>query len=319
LFAVGISTSKVLKMSAFITNFHFLRPWWLLALLPAFVSWWQMLKQDNPHREWKKWVDPALLDVLLVQGSEACRVRPVYLLGIFLLLAITAVAGPTWQRELSPFAEDEAALVIVLKVADSMEEDDIAPSRLKRATQKISDLLAARPGARNSLIAYAGTAHLVMPLTKDAAVINAFAIDLTPDLMPSPGDNAVSALKLAEKQLARSDQPGAILFITDNLEDDAIVAIEGHRKNGGVPVHVWGATTEPPSSLEQATKAGGGTFTTVLPDASDVERLVRNIQKTATSAVSGEGERWKDGGYWFLPAVVMMGAFWFRRGWVLFQ
>ncbi len=306
-------------MSAFINNFHFIRPWWLLALLPAFILWWRMLRQDAPHREWKKWVDPALLDALLVQGSEKRRLRPVHLLGIFILLAIVAVAGPTWQREASPFAEDEAVLVIVLKVADSMEEDDIAPSRLKRATQKISDLLAARPGAGNGLIAYAGSAHLVMPLTKDAAVINAFAADLTPDLMPSQGDNAVDALKLAEKQLAKSHQPGAVLFITDELGEDAIAAIADYRKKGGVPVHVWAATTETTSALEQAAKAGGGTFTSVSPDASDVERLVRNIQKTATSAVSGEGERWKDGGYWLLPVLVMMGAFWFRRGWVVFQ
>ena len=110
-------------MSDFINNFHFIRPWWLVALLPAFILWWRMLRQEDPHREWKKWVDPALLDALLVQGSEKGRVRPVHLLGIFLLLAIVAVAGPTRQREPSPFAEDEAALVIALKVTDSMEED----------------------------------------------------------------------------------------------------------------------------------------------------------------------------------------------------
>jgi Ca-activated chloride channel family protein len=306
-------------MINFINNFHFIRPWWLLALLPAFVLWWQMLKQGDPHREWKKWVDPALLDALLVQGIEKRRIRPVHVLGIFLLLAIVAVAGPTWQREPSPFAEDEAALVIVLKVADSMEEDDIAPSRLKRATQKISDLLAARPGAGNGLIAYAGSAHLVMPLTKDAAVINVFAADLTPDLMPSQGDNAVDALKLAEKQLAKSHQPGAVLFITDELGEDAIAAIADYRKKGGVPVHVWAATTDISSALEQAAKAGGGTFTSVSPDASDVERLVRNIQQTATSAVSGEGERWQDKGYWFLPFLMIIGISWFRRGWVVFQ
>jgi len=304
-------------MSDFITNFHFLRPWWLVAFLPALLLWWRIFRQEHSHQEWQRWVDPVLLEALIVQGGEKRRLRPVHLLGVFFLFGILALSGPTWQRELSPFAEDEAALMIALKVAPSMEESDIAPSRLLRAIQKISDLLAVRTDARNGLIAYAGSAHLVMPLTTDAAVINSFAVDLRPELMPSTGNNAVAALKLAEKQLVKSDQRGAILFITDELGEDAIAAIAGYRDKGGVRVHVWAATTDNRLSLKLAAKAGGGTFTPVLPDTSDVEQLAANIQQTAASPVSGKGERWKDGGYWVLPILVMIAAFWFRRGWVL--
>jgi Ca-activated chloride channel family protein len=137
--------------------------------------------------------------------------------------------------------------------------------------------------------------------------------------MPRPGDDAPAALKLAERQLAKKAQPGAILYISDDLGDDTIAAIAGHRKNGGVPVHVWAVTTENTSALEQAAKAGGGTFKNVLPDASDVEQLARSIQQTATSPFAGAGERWQDEGYGLLPFLVLIGIFWFRRGWVVFQ
>ncbi len=59
------------------------------------------------------------------------------------------------------FVEDRAPLMIVLALSSSMDQPDVAPTRLERAKQKVSDLIAARAGARSGLIAYAGTAHLV--------------------------------------------------------------------------------------------------------------------------------------------------------------
>jgi Ca-activated chloride channel family protein len=304
-------------MTELITNFHFLRPFWLLALLPAVAVWWLIFRSAGAKRQWERWVDPELLDGLLVQGGRQQLIRPLHLLGFFWLLTVLALAGPSWQREPSPFAEDKAALVIVLKVTPSMKETDIAPSRLQRAAQKISDLLAARPGARNSLIAYAGSAHLVMPLTTDANVINVFAEDLSPQLMPEEGDDPVAALSLAERQLSKTGQPGTILFITDALDKESLTAMGAHRKNGGAPIHIWAAVADPPPTLKQAADAGGGSFAVITPDPSDVERLARDIQKTATSDIAGLGETWRDGGYGFLPVLVVIGAFGFRRGWVV--
>lgn len=304
-------------MTELIANFHFLRPFWLLALLPAAALWWLILRRAGARRQWEQWVDPELIDGLLVQGGQQQRIRPVHLLGFFWLLTALALAGPSWQREPSPFAEDKAALVMVLKVTPSMEETDIAPSRLQRATQKIFDLLDARPGARNSLIAYAGSAHLVMPLTTDANVINVFAGDLSPKLMPREGDDPLAALRLAQQQLSKTGQPGTILFITDELGNEALAAIGTHRKEGGAPIHILAAVADPPPMLKQAADTGGGSFAAITPDPSDVERLARDIQKTATSDIAGLGEKWRDGGYWFLPVLVVTGAFGFRRGWVV--
>jgi len=304
-------------MTELIANFHFLRPFWLLALLPAAALWWPILRRAGAKRQWEQWVDPELIDGLLVQGGQQQRIRPVHLLGFFWFLTALALAGPSWQREPSPFAEDKAALVMVLKVTPSMEETDIAPSRLQRAAQKISDLLDARPGARNSLIAYAGSAHLVMPLTTDANVINVFAGDLSPKLMPREGDDPLAALRLAQRQLSKTGQPGTILFITDELGNEALAAIGTHRKEGGAPTHVWAAVADPPPILKQVADTGGGSFAAITPDPSDVERLARDIQKTATSGIAGMGEKWRDGGYWFLPVLVVIGAFGFRRGWVV--
>ena len=110
--------------------------------------------------------------------------------------AVVAIAGPTWKHEPSPFADDVAAIAIVVKVGPSMITEDVQPSRLARATEKIHDLLKERGAGKTSLIAYAGSAHVVMPATKDSGIIDTFALALDPKIMPVDGDVAAEALTL---------------------------------------------------------------------------------------------------------------------------
>ena len=163
--------------------FHFLRPWWLLALLPAALFLWLILRREHGERRWEKTIAPHLLKHLLVGRDDRRAFRPAYLVTAVLALGIVGAAGPTWRREPPPFTQDQAPLVIALDVSQSMAGTDIKPSRLERAKQKIRDLLTARAGARTGLIAYAGTAHLVMPPTDDPAVIEPFlaALSVEPD------------------------------------------------------------------------------------------------------------------------------------------
>ncbi len=297
-------------------NFHFIRPWCLLTLLPAVLIWLRILRSSDTKRAWERWVDPPLLDALLVRGDKKHQIRPIHLLGAFWLLGIVALSGPAWQREPSPFAEDTAALVIVLKVTPSMLVTDIAPSRLQRATQKISDLIELRAQARNALVVYAGTAHLVMPLTTDGSIITAFAADLEPELMPKPGDNVKQALAVADALLSKKNQDGALLFIADEISEDAVALFATHRKNGGAPVHILAATENTSTKLRAAARAGGGILVKITPDNSDVKHLTSTIQKTATTVTDG-GERWRDAGYWLLPILSLICLLWFRRGWVV--
>ncbi|GAM75754.1 TPR domain protein in aerotolerance operon [Vibrio ishigakensis] len=68
------------------------------------------------------------------------------------------MAGPTWKQETSPLFEDNSELIIALDV--SMQGQDLAPSRLVRAKQKISQLLEMRGDARSGLIIFGGSAML---------------------------------------------------------------------------------------------------------------------------------------------------------------
>src|SRR5262249_34672520 len=160
---------------------------WLIALLPVAAVLMLVRHRQRAEVQWGGVIAPHLLKYLIVNPEKRWSIQPIYIVAAGLVLGIIALSGPTWRRELPPFVEDKAPLMIALAVSSSMMKQDVAPSRLERAKQKIKDLLAARAGARTGLVAYAGTAHLVMPLTDDRVVIEPFLAALAPALMPADG------------------------------------------------------------------------------------------------------------------------------------
>ena len=127
--------------------------------------------------------DPHLLEHLLVGERKKPLFRPIHSLLILWLLSVIAIAGPSWEREPSPFLSDEAGLMIVLKNSRTMEAKDVQPSRLAPAKQKIRAIMESRQGGAAGLIVYSGSAHLVMPLTRDTRIINTMLEDMGPELM----------------------------------------------------------------------------------------------------------------------------------------
>ena len=310
--------------------FHFLRPAWLLLLLPAGLVIGSILQRQDPMRSWQTVIAPGLLEHLAIRKDERrSPLRPVFVLAAAWLFGILAMAGPSWEKEPTPFTEDLAALFIVLKVTPGMLAEDIQPNRLKRSVQKISDLLALRPGTKTGLVVYAGSAHLVMPLTSDPEIIAFFASELTPDVMPVPGDDPVQAIELAQRRLLASGLPGSVVLVADAIDPASVAGLAGISKAGGVDVHVLavagGPEVVPPAgsppapaldedTMRKAAKAGGGALVLVTPDDSDVRRLSTQIEHSIAAAPAQEGERWKDAGYYLLLGLFMLVLPFFRRG-----
>ncbi|HSV61635.1 MAG TPA: hypothetical protein VLJ19_22325 [Variovorax sp.] len=96
-------------MGDFFAHFHFLRPLWLLALLPAAFVLWAVGRHSDVRRRWRETIAPHLLDALVVQRRGRWRLRPVHLTAALIALGALALAGPTWQRERPPFLGREGA------------------------------------------------------------------------------------------------------------------------------------------------------------------------------------------------------------------
>ncbi len=319
-----------MDLLAFPDQFHFLRPAWLLLLIPAGFLMWSVYQRSDSLRAWKKIIAPNLLEHLLLRESgEDGRWRPVYMLGFAWLAGILALAGPSWQLQDSPFSEDQAAMFIVIKVTPEMLARDIQPSRLQRSVLKIHDLLELKKDVRTGLIAYAGSAHLVMPLTSDTGIISSFAEALEPGIMPQDGDEPAEAITLANQRLKKAAVPGSIILITDAIDRSKIAALGKIRKQGGAEVHILamaaGPEVIPPpgsppapaldiDSLREAARAMGGSVATVTADKRDIEGLSAKIERSISHAPAREGQQWQDAGYYLLALLALIMLTFFRRG-----
>jgi Ca-activated chloride channel family protein len=192
---------------------------------------------------------------------------------------------------------------VALSIAPSMGQTDVAPSRLARAKQKVRDLLVARAGARTGLIAYSGTAHLVMPMTDDRTVIEPFLAALAPGLMPVQGNNAAAAAALAASVMSAESVAGTILIVADAVDDAAAV----QRAAGRNSVLMLGVAAADQGGLSNTVR--------VSVDDADIRAIERRIETSYQSAQSATfGTRWRDEGYWLLVPAALLGLLWFRRG-----
>jgi Ca-activated chloride channel family protein len=283
---------------------HLVRPLWLIALVPLIVLTVLISRRARPETQWRHVIALHLLRYLIVRPQMRWGISPVYLVATGLALGILALSGPAWRRELPPFVEDKGALMIALAVTPSMTRTDVAPSRLERAKQKIRDLLAARAGAHTGLIAYAGSAHLVMPLTDDRSVIEPFLAALAPALMPAGGNNVVAAITLAADALASEPVAGTILVVADDIGAVAW-ARQAAGRNSVVVLAI-----APPGEAATAPD-----LVRVSADGADIRALARRIETHFQAAQSDRfGSRWQDEGYWLLLPAALASLLWFRRG-----
>ncbi|SFB32537.1 Ca-activated chloride channel family protein [Rhizobium sp. NFR07] len=321
-----------------IVDFHFLRPWWLMALLlPPIVLWLASNAGDHRNR-WRGMIAPHLLDHLIIAPDRRRHMRPAWIIAMVIVLVILAGAGPTWQREAPPFVSDAASLVIAVDLSPSMDAIDISPSRLEHAKLKIDDILAARRGARSAIIAYAGTAHLVVPLTEDDELIKTYSDALATRIMPKPGKDTAAALSFANNLLKADGGPGTILLMTDGIENTAA----GHALQIDSDVVVLGIGTAEGGLVKQAdggflTGAGGSRIVakldldalkgfantngfpvaTLTSDDADIRWIIRHVSTNVTQQIAREGDRWHDAGWWLLFPIALLLVFSFRRGWVV--
>ena len=311
-------------------HFHFLRPWWLLSLIPTLLCLWLLSSTRNPVAKWRSVIAPHLLNAMLVPRGRASWFNPASVTALIVVLAGVAMAGPTWKQQASPFSEDIAALVIALDVSSSMQQTDIQPSRLERAKQKVHDLMSLRPGGRVGLIVYSGTAHSVIPLTNDADVINNFLSAITTTMMPRNGKFPEKALVIAERMLQDSPVPGTVLLITDGLGPQSTQGFNDYFASRNHQLLVLGIGTESAdkqglddtliplerAALSKLARSSGGVYQSLTLDKKDVRNLNRRINNHLV--IVDDGSRpWVDAGYYLLFPYALFWLLWFRKGWTL--
>ena len=311
-----------LSLTQFFTQFHFIRPLWLLALIPMFfLVWLRWHEESKPS--WKDILPVHLREVLTIGEHGWRKQLPLKLLMVNVFIAILICAGPSWQREASPFGEDKASMLVVLDNSDSMLQKDLPPSRLERSKQKVRDLLASRQGGKTGLVVFAGTAHVAMPITQDSAVFDPFLAAIDPEIMPVKGKLAEQALPFIDQQL--QGLPGAsVLLVTDGVNPVTISKYEEYFADKPYQLLILAAgnpdivSNNPMDldSLQALANKANGRLVEVSVDNADIQQLNRYVERNMQ--LNGESSMpWKDLGYALLFPIALIMLIWFRKGWLV--
>lgn len=217
---------------------------WALAALPlaALLEWRAVVRAQRAARTL---VGQRPDHALLAQTLPRARRTGVALrLGALALLVLGA-AGPQWGRETVRRQSQGSDLVFVLDVSASMDARDVAPSRLGEARREALGLLDRVQGSRAGVVAFAGDAVRLCPLTLDHAATRMVLESLSSGSVSTPGTDLGRALRAALKLLPQGRrEEQAIVLWTDgeDLEGGARAAIEDARR-AGVRVFAVGVGT----------------------------------------------------------------------------
>ena len=299
--------------------FRFLRPLWLLAL-PVIVLLWAAVRRAHARpRPAAARIAPHLHAALTLDAARRRRPQPIDGVALALICCALGAAGPAWTRAADPFAAQSAPAVVVLKVTPSMLGTDLAPSRLERGQQKIRDFLDLRAGARTALIAYAGSAHVVIPMTEDAGVIAPYLAALSPGAMPREGDAAAEALALAASLLSAeagaapgAPPPGGVLLVADAVAPGEVEALNDAAARLAV------LSALPEGSRDRGLDALSAPVIAISPDDADIARIDGLLNAAWARAQLGDESRpWEDRGRWLAWPAALLTLIWFRRGWTM--
>ena len=327
-----------------LANFHWLRPDWLWALPLIGLTTYALARRQLAPGSWQSIIDPALAPYILSRAQIKGLSYRWWLILIGGVLAVTALAGPSWNRVEQPVFRSEQAIVIALDLSRSMDAQDLTPSRLTRARLKILDILEARQSGQTALVVYSSNAFTVTPLTTDADTVAALINSLSTDIMPSRGSYPVAAIRKSQTLLEQAGVAyGEVLLITDGGTSPAAERAAADLQSSGYSLSVLGVGTSQGAPIPRAgggfitdrsgnivvprieetalrslAAAGGGRFALLSADDGDISTLLSGeVGIASASDESLATDLWQEEGPWLLLLLVPMAAMAFRRGLVL--
>ena len=214
---------------------------WLLLLIPVGVGVWIWLQIRNKKRL-EQFADRNMFGRLVPDASPW---RPHAKFGLIMLGAaflIIALANPQEGSKMVKGERLGSDIAICLDVSNSMMAEDIQPNRLERSKRIVNNLLSALGSDRISLVVFAGSSYVQMPLTSDYSAVKLFLDQIDCSLISAQGTAIGDAIEKAMQSFGYDDpdrewvkkQGRVIIVISDgeNFEDDAVAAARQAASEG---------------------------------------------------------------------------------------
>jgi Ca-activated chloride channel family protein len=328
-------------MEADLSHFHFLRPVWLAALPLGLVLLALWRHEHDSNRQWQGVIAPGLLQYLMVRPGRGRGLRPIHGVALMLALGAIAAAGPTWRQDRPPFLQNRAPLILAVDLSPSMDAADVPPSRLQAVKNKMHDLVKRNPGSKFGLLAYTGSAHMVLPPTDDAGLLDLFIQALSTDLTGAPGKNVAAVIAQAQLLLRAQDATGSLVLFTDGADNSQnaritqqlqgsplqVLVVAAGSANGGMLRDAQGRprtdTNGRPllgsfdgDSLKALAHAADAPLGSLTLNTDDLAWIELHAQRHFESVQDSDpAVRWKDMGYWLCWPLLAVALLCVRRGW----
>lgn len=194
-----------------------------------------------------------------VSGVRRWGQRTLVLLAVLSLFA--AVAGPQLGFRWEQISRRGNEVVFAIDTSRSMLTPDVRPDRLTRAKLAIDDMAGQLDGDAIGIVAFAGTAFLVCPLTLDYGAFHQSLDAIDAHTIARGGTNISSAILAARSALRR--HPGSdriLILVTDgeNLEGDALAAAREAATQEGLKIYTVGVGTPEGDLIPLPGDQGGG-------------------------------------------------------------
>lgn len=312
--------------------FHDLR--WLAAAVPALAAAAGLLAWAAARR---KRVEQALgRGAALARAEGSALVRRRWEAGLrlaALALIFVALAGPQWGIDLVETRGAARQVVVAVDVSLSMQTPDVKPNRLERAKASLSLLLDQLKGDRVGVVAFAGDAQIVCPLTSDVDAAKELLGALEVGAVPVPGTAIGSAIRVASAMIGRYPGSKNVVLLTDGEDhhSDPVgaakeAAASGVRvftvgigtpegepiplENGGYKKDAKGATVVSrlgDQALAEVAKTTGGEYYRTSPGEDEIADIVAKIQAgDPARGLAGTAARWRNRYAWPLSLAFVL-------------
>jgi len=304
-----------------ITDFHFLRPWWFLALIPlmgiALISW----RQKPKLHAWGDVCDSHLLKHLLSTKEQGRRMSSLIFLYLSAFFMILSLSGPTWYKLPVATYKPIQPRVLVLDMSEHMQEKDLSPDRLSRAKFKLHDLFSRKGIGQFGLVVFTGEPFVVSPLTDDGQTISALLSTLTPDIMPVGGHKLALALTEASQLIKQAGYAqGQILVLTADTPSSNAISKAKKLAQEGIYSSILPVRADKDLNplFQRFASAGSGYLLKYSSNSKELQQWLdqSNNEKQLMLSQQDDVPLWRDEGRWLLLGALFFLLPVFQRGWL---
>lgn len=230
---------------------------YLLAVIPVLVAGYALVLRRQ-RLNLRRLGNPELLRTLMVDPSTLRPVLKFALMMVALALVVFLIARPQYGTKQETVKHRGIEAIVAVDVSNSMLCEDVKPSRLDKAKRLVNKLIEQLDGDRMGLIAFAGTAVTLLPVTADNVSAKMFLEQVSPASVPLQGTHLAEAINRAAAGFSDNEAVGKALILITDAEDNEPGAIEAVKaaKGKGIRCFVLAVGTEAGGPIPM----GGGNY-----------------------------------------------------------